>query len=97
MDTRVGNESSYIKKIKNILIVIALIGALFTVLAELLIYYCITNVIPLFYDIVLRITILLIYTSISMIASIMGFHLLIDAIMISKGFESKLGPVDSGG
>ncbi|RLG79849.1 MAG: hypothetical protein DRO40_12120 [Thermoprotei archaeon] len=88
---------SQVRKIKRALMFIALIGAVFSLLAELLVYYCIIDVIPLFNDLVLRINTLLTHISISVIASIIGFHLLIDAIMVIRGVESKLGLLDNGG
>ena len=86
-----------VRKIKRVLILIALIGAVFSLLAELLVYYCIIDVIPLFNDLVLRVNILLTHISLSVIASIIGFHLLIDAIMMIGGIESKLRLLDNGG
>ena len=88
---------SQVRKIKRALIFIALIGAVFSLLAELLVYHCIIDIIPLFNDPVLRINNLLTHISISVIASIIGFHLLIDAIMVIRGVESKLRLLDNGG
>jgi len=88
---------SQVRKIKRALMFIALIGAVFSLLAELLVYHCIIDVIPLFDDLVLRINILLTHISISVIASIIGFHLLVDAIMVIRGIESKLRLLENGG
>ena len=88
---------SQVRKIKRALMFIALIGAVFSLLAELLVYHCIIDVIPLFDDLVLRINILLTHISISVIASIIGFHLLVDAIMVIRGIEGKLRLLENGG
>ena len=97
MNDEIRAGVSQVRKIKRVLMLIALIGAVFSLLAELLVYYCIIDVIPLFNDLVLRVNILLTYISISVIASIIGFHLLIDAIMMIGGVESKLRLLDNGG
>ena len=86
-------KTTWIKKIKVTLVYIALIGAAFSVLSGLIVYYCVTDIIPLFSDLLLRTNILLTFTGMSIIASITGFHLLIDASTSARSIESRIESV----
>ena len=96
MSIRIGKEAFYIKKVKDVLMVIALIGEIVLALSGLLIYYCVINVIPLLNDIMLRTIAFASYISASIISSIIGSHLLIDAIIVSRDIESKLRLTSNG-
>ena len=97
MNVEMNMKNVWISKVRNVLMLVAVIGLAFLILAELLVLYCITSIIPLFNSLVLRISVIFIFTSISVALSIIGIHLLIDGSISAWNVKNKLKLVKSGG